>query len=117
MTVRMPLYDSSVADAFIMLIGCFGYVPLFGTLVYPAIYGWLLLAVMAYLRIRGGGVEMLMFLPFLLYFAICIASPVSGLSRYALPVMASIPMLMAWALRISAIRCGVACTGVEGAAK
>ena len=52
----------------------------------------------AFLLANGRGREILMLAPFFLYFAICIASPVNGLTRYAVPIITCMPILIAWVL-------------------
>lgn len=96
--IEMPLYDSPAIQGFKQAIACFGYIPVVGLLVYPAIYYWFLLFMVAFLLANGRGREILMLAPFFLYFAICIASPVNGLTRYAVPIITCMPILIAWVL-------------------
>lgn len=64
----------------------------------PGTYTWVVLFMLMYLvklkRFRGLAV---MVVP-LLHIAICVASPVNGYLRYAMPLMACTPLLIAWFL-------------------
>ena len=94
--IDMPFYDSVVVQALNQAIGCFGYIPGVGLLVYPAIYFWFLLIGAAYLWARNRKREILLLIPLFFYFAICMASPVNGLTRYAVPIIMCIPLMVAW---------------------
>lgn len=94
--VDMPFYDSTFVQALNQAIGCFGYIPGIGLLVYPAIYFWALLIGAAYLWTRDRKREILLLVPLFFFFAICVASPVNGLTRYAMPIIMCMPLMFAW---------------------
>ena len=96
--IEMPFYDSDAVQLFKQVIGCFGYIPTIGLMVYPAIYCWALLIMAAFLLSHKRQKELLILAPFFLYFAICIASPVNGLTRYAVPIITCMPILITWVL-------------------
>lgn len=87
----MPFYGTPVMTGFRSLLDAFSYIPLVGMLSYPAIYFWAMIVLFAWgivERKRGA----IMLLPLFCYFAICLASPVSGLARYAIPVIMTLPL-------------------------
>lgn len=94
--VEMPFWGSEIQTIHTSLVDCVAYIPLVGMFVYPAIYFNLIIALIVYswaARKRG---PLYILLPLLLYMCICIASPVNGLTRYAVPIMTSIPFILAW---------------------
>ena len=101
LTFDMPVYGTPFGQGFKHLIAAFGYLPGLGLLVYPAIYLWLLLFLVAFLCTTARGRDCLMLLPFFLYFLICMASPVNGLTRYAMAVIICLPLLVAWIIGVS----------------
>ena len=94
--IDMPFYDSMIVQALNKAIGYFGYIPGIGLLIYPAIYFWALLIAVAYLWTRDRKKEILLLIPLFFYFAICFASPVNGLTRYAVPIIMCMPLAFAW---------------------
>lgn len=68
-------------------------VPLLGLLLAPGFYTWLIVLSLGYLaRHRASSIWLL--LPFATLVLICIASPVNGYFRYALPLIAASPLLI-----------------------
>lgn len=65
----------------------------------PGFYTWIFLFI-AFLMIKIKKWKMfaVLSIPFI-HILICVASPVNGLLRYALPLMAITPLMMAWSLR------------------
>ncbi len=62
----------------------------------PGAYTWLVIIGIMLLLKRGKYHELLIFSPLIMQIAICCASPVNGHPRYAMPLMACIPVLLAW---------------------
>ena len=71
-------------------------IPGLSLLVNPASYTWLLLIAGGYLIYKRKYKGLLVLAAPLLNVAICIASPVNGLLRYAMPLMACTPILICW---------------------
>jgi hypothetical protein len=65
----------------------------------PALYTWMLVAAAALLMRRRRWLALAPFAPAALVFLVCLASPVDGNVRYALPYIVVAPVLIAWALR------------------
>lgn len=67
----------------------------------PGFYTWLLLfGIMILLKLKKIRELAVMSVP-LLHLAICVASPVNGLLRYAMPLMAIMPLLLVWVRKIA----------------
>ena len=82
-----------LADAFSRI---WSQTPGLGLLNAPGTFSWLLvLASVALLR-RRKGVALIACLPLWLALGICCVSPVNGLVRYMLPIMAAMPLLLAY---------------------
>ena len=62
------------------------------------LYTWVLLFCALRLGRRGKRAEMLLLLPSFMNVLVCIASPLPGSTRYALPMIAVTPMLLGWTL-------------------
>ena len=69
-------------------------VPGFSQLVDPGFYTWILLLLAGYLIYRKRTRDILLLIGPAINILICIASPVNGLLRYALPLMACTPLLI-----------------------
>lgn len=69
-------------------------VPGFSQLVDPGFYTWILLLLAGYLIYRKRTRDILLLIGSAINILICIASPVNGLLRYALPLMACTPLLI-----------------------
>ena len=91
--------DSGAPRLLTSLIDCVAYVPGFGILVYPPVYFWTLVLLAAYALSNRERSKAILYLPFFLYYLICIASPVSGLTRYAMPLMMALPLLFVFTMR------------------
>jgi len=94
-------YSAGFADAR-ELITDYSYfvwqVPGVGMLYNPAVYSWVLI-IMCALLLRKKRIKALIgLIPALLTVLICCASPVNGLTRYMLPVMATVPLLVGWTI-------------------
>lgn len=72
--------------------------PGIGLLYASGFYTWVVTFLGAVLIRRRRWVSLAILVPALLSIAVCVASPVNGLVRYMLPVMATLPLLLAWAL-------------------
>ncbi len=62
------------------------------------LYTWVLLFCLLRLGKCGKRAEMLLLLPSFMNVLVCIASPLTGSTRYALPMIAVTPMLLGWTL-------------------
>ena len=72
--------------------------PVLSQLINPGVYTWLVLVLAGYLIRKRKIKQMLFMLGPAINILVCIASPVNGLVRYALPLMACAPILVFWAL-------------------
>ena len=68
--------------------------PVLSLLFHPAFYSWLLLFMAGYLLSRKRGKGVVFLLPAFLAVAVCLASPVNGYLRYALPLAGASPALL-----------------------
>ena len=71
-------------------------VPVIGLLYSPAIYSWIVIILLVMFLRRKRFAAIVPLTPSILNILICIASPVNGLMRYALPVIAVTPLLIVW---------------------
>lgn len=71
-------------------------VPVFAQLMNPGTYTWFLLIMTVYLIYRKRTKGIVLYIASFMNILICIASPVNGLVRYTLPLMACIPLLIGW---------------------
>ena len=71
-------------------------IPGLAQLVNPGTYTWVLLICAGYLCRRKRYRDLLVLAAPALSLAVCIASPVNGLLRYALPLIACTPVIIAW---------------------
>lgn len=71
-------------------------IPVLGELVNPGAYTWLLILLVGYCIYCRRFRDILVFIPPAINVLVCIASPVNGLIRYALPLMACAPLLIAF---------------------
>lgn len=70
--------------------------PLIQYLASPGFYTWIVLILMAVL-IKGRRYKaLILFVPGLVNILVCLASPVAGTIRYALPTVAVVPLLIGW---------------------
>ena len=72
------------------------HIPGLAQLVNPGTYAWVLIAMGGYLCRRKRYRDLLVLAAPALSLAVCIASPVNGYVRYALPLMACAPVIVAW---------------------
>ena len=70
--------------------------PLISLLYNAGFHGYLLLGYVVYLLGSKKGKRILLIVPTLLVFAVCILSPVNGELRYMLPVMIMLPLNLTW---------------------
>ena len=81
------------------LIGMIHFVtqfPLISLLYNAGFHGYLLMGYVVYLLGSKKGKRILLIVPTLLVFAVCILSPVNGELRYMLPVMIMLPLNLTW---------------------
>ncbi|MDE6851068.1 MAG: hypothetical protein K2J67_01075, partial [Lachnospiraceae bacterium] len=71
-------------------------IPVLAELVNPGAYTWLLILLVGYSIYHRRFRDIFVFIPPLINVLVCIASPVNGLIRYALPLMACTPVLIAF---------------------
>ena len=71
-------------------------VPRISLLYNAGFHGYLLLGYVVYLLGSKKGKRILLIVPTLLVFAVCILSPVNGELRYMLPVMIMLPLNLTW---------------------
>lgn len=76
------------------------WIPGFAQVMNPGTYTWLLLVIAGYIIYRRRWKGLLLLVSPLLNVAVCIASPVNGYLRYAIPLIACIPILVYWGLVI-----------------
>jgi len=76
----------------------FRQVPAVSLLYSPAAYTWILIVLCGLLLRKKRFRALVGLVPALLTVLICCASPVNGLVRYMLPVMATMPLLIGWTL-------------------
>ena len=62
----------------------------------PASYTWLLAIALMYMIKKRYWKDLAVFIVPMIHLAICVASPVNGLLRYALPLMVCMPILLVW---------------------
>lgn len=74
------------------------YSPLAKYFYMPGMYTWIVVACMALLGKHKKRGALILFVPSVVNIAVCIGSPVYNLMRYALPMVASTPMLIGWTL-------------------
>ena len=66
----------------------------------PGFYTWILIILIVILvKVRMYKELIVMSVP-ILHLAICVVSPVNGLLRYAMPLMAIIPLMLCWTLKL-----------------
>ena len=70
--------------------------PLIALLYNAGFHGYLLTGCVVYLLASKKGRRVLLMVPTLLVFAVCILSPVNGELRYMLPVMITLPLNLTW---------------------
>lgn len=71
-------------------------IPILAQLVNPGAYTWLLILLMGYIIYHRRYKDILVYISPMINILVCIASPVNGYVRYALPLMACIPPLIAF---------------------
>jgi hypothetical protein len=72
--------------------------PVLGLIYNPALYTWILLISAALVIRRKPWRAWLPYVPAVLVFLVCLASPVNGNLRYAMPYVATVPLLVAYGL-------------------
>lgn len=70
--------------------------PVFAQLMNLGTFTWLLLLMTTYLIYKKKAKGIILYIASFMNLLICIASPVNGLVRYALPLMACMPLLIGW---------------------
>ena len=91
---QMPFLDTPVMAIFRRLLMAFSYIPILGLLTYPPIYLWTLILFFSW-AVSQRNRTVIMMLPLIGYYAICLASPVGGLLRYVIPVAITLPPAIA----------------------
>lgn len=66
----------------------------------PGFYTWLLIILVGLIIRKHFFKELVVMIIPLLHIAICLVSPVNGLLRYAMPLMAAMPLLFCWTMRL-----------------
>ena len=97
LSFKMPLYDTPLREGFERLTYAVPYVPVLGLFTYPPVYFWLLALVFVW-GIARKNPRVLMLVPLFVYFGVCLASPVNGLTRYAIPLMMALAPVAAFVL-------------------
>lgn len=77
---------------------CFISFPLTQTLCCAGLYTWVLLFCLVRLAKHRRRRELLLLLPSFMNVLVCIASPLSASTRYALPMIASAPLILGWTM-------------------
>lgn len=71
-------------------------IPILSQIMNPGSYTWMALLLAAYMIYRKRSKGILMYIAPAMNILVCIASPVNGLIRYTLPLMACIPLMLGW---------------------
>lgn len=71
-------------------------IPILSQIMNPGSYTWMLLLLAAYMIYRKRTKGVLVYIAPAMNILVCIASPVNGLIRYTLPLMACIPLMLGW---------------------
>lgn len=71
-------------------------IPILSQIMNPGSYTWLLILLAAYMMYRKKTKGIFMYVAPFMNILVCIASPVNGLIRYMLPVMACMPLMFGW---------------------
>lgn len=66
----------------------------------PGFYTWLLIISIVILLASHQFKELIVMSVPSLHLAICLVSPVNGLLRYAMPLMAIMPLVLSWTLKM-----------------
>lgn len=90
------LFSKEVRDKMESYADLWVKIPVLSQIMNPGTYTWLLLALAAYMIYRKNVKSILMYTASFMNVLICIASPVNGLMRYTLPLMACMPLLIGW---------------------
>lgn len=80
------------------------WLPGLSQMINPGTYTWLLLIIAGYIIYRKRWKGLLLLIPPLLNVAVCIASPVNGYLRYAIPLIACTPILIYWGLEMGRMK-------------
>lgn len=72
--------------------------PLIGLLFRPAAYTWILFGCLIYLIVKRRRKEMILLIPGIIVLLICTVSPLNASVRYYLPVMATVPVYLAFCM-------------------
>lgn len=75
--------------------------PVTAQLMNPGMYTWILLIAAGYLFYRKRGLGIFALAAPALNVAVCVASPINGLVRYAIPLLACLPAIVCWSLAYS----------------
>ena len=71
-------------------------IPILAQLMNPAAYTWMLLILAAYMIYMKRPKGIFMYIGPFINILVCIASPINGLLRYALPLLSCTPILIGW---------------------
>lgn len=82
-----------ITNSFRIAMNAWRRIPVFSHLISPGTYTWLLLVLSGFLFYCGQYRKLLTLVPLYLTLAVCMASPVNGSLRYALPLVACSPAL------------------------
>ena len=91
------VFDAKVSYILIQVWNLSMTLPLVKYLCTPGLYTWIVavLAIMLVKRRRYSA--LILFVPSFMNILVCLASPLAGAIRYALPTVASVPLLIGWA--------------------
>lgn len=73
-------------------------VPLLSMLYMPAFYTWSLVILALYFLIQKNNKVLIAMIPFSITLLICIASPVNGMWRYYMPIVAAFPIIISYVI-------------------
>ncbi len=89
-------FDIKYNHYLVYLWNCSMALPLIQYLAAPGFYTWILL-ILAFLLLKKHRYEsLILFVPAFMNLLVCLASPVAGTMRYALPTAALTPLLIGW---------------------
>lgn len=88
------IFDDDFRSACSDMIYTWNKIPLLSFVVNPAFYTWMLIFILGLLIRRRQWKVLTLYSAPILIIAMCCLSPVNGLLRYMLPVMATIPVFM-----------------------
>lgn len=89
-------FDIKYNHYLVYLWNCSMTLPLIQYLASPGFYTWILLILAVMLFSRRRYEALILFVPGFMNLLVCLASPVAGTMRYALPTVAMTPLLIGW---------------------